>query len=120
MSRRPTININTRRENQPMKVVHIKTQYVETDATSFKSVVQNLTGKDSTIPESPKRNYSSSSLAIKVKKRDRSQRVSDGGIGGGVGSGGGGSLKFLSRDLSFDRLFKELPTVDELHKLFNL
>ncbi|XP_074314590.1 VQ motif-containing protein 1-like [Silene latifolia] len=116
MSRRPTININTRRENQPIKVVHIKTQYVETDATSFKSVVQNLTGKDSTIPESPTRNYSSSSLAIKVKKRDPSQRVSDGGGGGGVG----GSLKFLSRDLSFNRLFKELPTVDELHKLFNL
>ncbi|MED6216323.1 hypothetical protein PIB30_006608 [Stylosanthes scabra] len=31
----------------PVKVVIINTQYVETDATSFKSVVQKLTGKDS-------------------------------------------------------------------------
>jgi len=31
----------------PVKIVIINTQYVETDATSFKSVVQKLTGKDS-------------------------------------------------------------------------
>jgi hypothetical protein len=34
---------------KPMKVVIINTHYVETDATSFKSVVQKLTGKDSTL-----------------------------------------------------------------------
>ncbi|KAG6423770.1 hypothetical protein SASPL_114173 [Salvia splendens] len=33
-----------------VKVVIINTQFVETDARSFKSVVQSLTGKDSTIP----------------------------------------------------------------------
>ena len=33
-----------------VKVVIITTQLVETDARSFKSVVQSLTGKDSTIP----------------------------------------------------------------------
>ncbi|XP_012850531.1 PREDICTED: VQ motif-containing protein 1-like [Erythranthe guttata] len=32
-----------------VKVVIINTEYVETDARSFKSVVQNLTGKDSII-----------------------------------------------------------------------
>ncbi|XP_073030845.1 VQ motif-containing protein 1-like [Primulina eburnea] len=34
-----------------VKVVIINTQYVETDAMSFKSVVQNLTGKDSHIQD---------------------------------------------------------------------
>lgn len=34
---------------KPMKVVIINTHYVETDATSFKSVLQKLTGKDSTL-----------------------------------------------------------------------
>lgn len=34
---------------EPAKVVIIKTHYVETDAVSFKSVVQKLTGKDSTV-----------------------------------------------------------------------
>ncbi|KAL2472749.1 VQ motif-containing protein motif-containing protein 1-like [Forsythia ovata] len=33
---------------EAVKVVIINTQYVETDAMSFKSVVQRLTGKDST------------------------------------------------------------------------
>jgi len=31
----------------PVKIVIIYTQYVETDSTSFKFVVQKLTGKDS-------------------------------------------------------------------------
>ncbi|EYU26240.1 hypothetical protein MIMGU_mgv1a023720mg [Erythranthe guttata] len=35
-----------------VKVVIINTEYVETDARSFKSVVQNLTGKDSIISAS--------------------------------------------------------------------
>ncbi|KAF1001483.1 VQ motif-containing protein 1-like [Apium graveolens] len=32
-----------------VKVVIINTQYVETDSTSFKSVVQRLTGKDAVV-----------------------------------------------------------------------
>ncbi|XP_074277262.1 VQ motif-containing protein 10-like [Silene latifolia] len=102
--------MSRRGENQPMKVVHIKTQYVETDATSFKSVVQNLTGKDSTIAESPPRNYSSSSMAMNVKKRDQNNHhVLD--------RNGGGSLKFLARDLSFGRMLKEFPSIEELNKI---
>ncbi|GMH05543.1 hypothetical protein Nepgr_007383 [Nepenthes gracilis] len=39
----------------PMKVVYINTQYVETDAVSFKSVVQRLTGKNAAVgADSPK------------------------------------------------------------------
>lgn len=34
-------------KRNPVKIVIIDTHYVETDATSFKSVVQSLTGKDS-------------------------------------------------------------------------
>ncbi|KAL9238493.1 hypothetical protein vseg_012907 [Gypsophila vaccaria] len=98
-----------------MKVVHIKTQYVETDATSFKSVVQNLTGKYSTIPESPRR-YSSSPLVVKVKSTGPNRVLESGGSSGG--GGGSGSCKYLSnRDLSFDSLFKEFPSIDELQKL---
>ncbi|CAA2964493.1 Hypothetical predicted protein, partial [Olea europaea subsp. europaea] len=37
------------RNREAVKVVIINTQYVETDAMSFKSVVQSLTGKDSTM-----------------------------------------------------------------------
>lgn len=36
----------------PVKVVIIDTQYVETDARSFQSVVQKLTGKDSVDSDS--------------------------------------------------------------------
>ncbi|KAK4750680.1 hypothetical protein SAY87_004162 [Trapa incisa] len=37
------------RRKEPLKVVIIDTQYVEMDAESFKSVVQRLTRKDSTV-----------------------------------------------------------------------
>uniref|UniRef100_A0A0E0KZR9 VQ domain-containing protein n=1 Tax=Oryza punctata TaxID=4537 RepID=A0A0E0KZR9_ORYPU len=36
-------------EVKPMTVKYIVTSYVEADATEFKSVVQRLTGKDSTV-----------------------------------------------------------------------
>ncbi|KAA8526684.1 hypothetical protein F0562_008113 [Nyssa sinensis] len=38
---------------EPIKVVIINTQYVETDAVNFRSVVQRLTGKDSTVGVEP-------------------------------------------------------------------
>ncbi|KAL9244785.1 hypothetical protein vseg_018511 [Gypsophila vaccaria] len=107
---------NNNNNNKPMKVVHIKTQYVTTDATSFKSVVQTLTGKDSTIPESPRRSKSSSLSAtttLSVQNSEHNSRVLD--------RVGGGSFKScLSRDLSFGRLLKDFPSIDELHTLLNL
>ncbi|CAN4075503.1 unnamed protein product [Withania somnifera] len=36
----------SRHEGNKVKVVIINTEYIETDARSFKSVVQKLTGKD--------------------------------------------------------------------------
>ncbi|CAF2065562.1 unnamed protein product [Brassica napus] len=39
--------------SEPMKVVFINTQYVETDARSFKNVVQELTGKDAIVAAGP-------------------------------------------------------------------
>ncbi|KAK9666627.1 hypothetical protein RND81_14G199200 [Saponaria officinalis] len=96
------------RGDKAMKVKHIKTRYVETDVTSFRSVVQTLTGKDSTIAEYSPPRYSSSMII-------KDERVENGRVldkGGEVG----GSFKFLSRDLSFDRMLKELPPLDDLHK----
>lgn len=130
------------RSGQPMKVVHIKTQYVETDACSFKYVVQNLTGKDSTIADSP-----SSSWVMKVsneKNNTRPQlsrlarmshspetpegqfvldrREQNNNFQDNMMSKGGGSYSFLTRNLSYkemDRLLKELPPLDELHKVLS-
>ncbi|KAI8557974.1 hypothetical protein RHMOL_Rhmol04G0052600 [Rhododendron molle] len=90
----------SRSNAEPVKITFINTEYVETDATSFKSVVQKLTGKDSTVAAEPK------------SGRARS-KVGTGGTGGVVGSG-------LSRGMSFkdfDRLLTELPHLDELYRL---
>ncbi|XP_031097056.1 VQ motif-containing protein 1-like [Ipomoea triloba] len=79
---------------RPLKVVIINTQYVETDARSFKSVVQRLTGKDSTAADIKKEHHYSGGMAA-------------------------ASNPPLSRGLSFkdfDKLFKELPPVDELYR----
>ncbi|KAL2936743.1 VQ motif-containing protein 10 [Bienertia sinuspersici] len=132
-----------------MKVVHIKTQYVETDACSFKSVVQNLTGKDSTIAESPSSswvmkleqeiNYNNdvvvpqSRLARVSSYADDELRPSSRGqlmlechdqrnhFNEDYMMGkGGGSYSFLTRNLSYkemDRMLKELPPLDDLHKI---
>ena len=104
----PSANNNLVRE--PMKVVYIQTQYVETDAVSFKSVVQNLTGKDSTAgAPTPAAEHAARREKIKDSKQQclgaESQQQS-----------------LLTRDLSareFDRLLKELPAFDELQKLLS-
>ncbi|KAL6529767.1 hypothetical protein OROGR_015390 [Orobanche gracilis] len=85
-----------------VKVVIINTQYVETDAVSFKSVVQSLTGKNSTA------------AAVGVHhEHERLQSRNDvlGYRNGPV----------LNREMSFkdfDRLLKELPPLDELYRLY--
>ncbi|KAF3442282.1 hypothetical protein FNV43_RR16198 [Rhamnella rubrinervis] len=85
------------REAQP-KVVIINTQYVETDAVSFKSVVQRLTGKDSTEdhPQVPIRSTSTEKLK---------------------GGGGRQAAPVLTRVVSFkdfDTLLKDMPSIDDL------
>lgn len=85
-----------------VKVVIINTQFVETDARSFKSVVQSLTGKDSVIP---------------AAQPPPSQRFLGGG--GGVSDGSG---PVFSRGMSFkdfERMLNELPPLDELSSLYS-
>ncbi|KAF8410960.1 hypothetical protein HHK36_003497 [Tetracentron sinense] len=79
----------------PVKVKIINTQYVEIDKVNFKSIVQSLTGKDSVVAPGRK------TASPEVKWTHGSSA--------------------LSRDLSFkelDRLLMELPSMDELHRLW--
>lgn len=81
-----------------VKVVIINTQYVETDAGSFKSVVQRLTGKDAVVAAA----------------------TAHSGDGGG-GSGSGRAAPVMERMISFkdfDRMLKELPPLNELYGLY--
>lgn len=84
-----------------MKVIIINTQYVETDAMSFRSVVQRLTGKDSKVDVAP--------------CYDESAKIRpDVGISGGD--------RVLSREMSFrefEKLLNELPPLEELHRLWS-
>ncbi|KAL7087402.1 hypothetical protein ACP275_13G066500 [Erythranthe tilingii] len=95
-----------KREQLPVKVVIINTEYVETDAESFKSVVQRLTGKHSTLAaeeEEEKLKPARSSGAFDNYYRETTTS--------GV----------LERGLSFkdfDRMLKELPSLDELYILY--
>ncbi|GFP98854.1 hypothetical protein PHJA_002029300 [Phtheirospermum japonicum] len=83
----------------PVKVVIINTQYVETDAVSFKSVVQSLTGKDSTAAEE---------AAAQPERLQSGNGYKNGPV--------------LDRGMSFkdfDRMLKELPPLDELYRLYS-
>ncbi|OIW19996.1 hypothetical protein TanjilG_31893 [Lupinus angustifolius] len=90
---------------KPVKIVIINTQYVETDATSFKSVVQKLTGKDSDYLES------------KAEKAEREERLNN-QVGVEVHAPEGGLGKsFLMRDVSFkefDRFFSEISSLNDI------
>ncbi|KAI6687093.1 hypothetical protein NL676_023921 [Syzygium grande] len=95
----------------PVKVVIINTQYIETDAASFKSVVQKLTGKDSTVAISPKSADNLFHCPFEggrqraMPERSRIEPVQRTNVS-------------LCRDESFNRLMKEMPPVDELHQLW--
>ncbi|KAJ0231134.1 VQ motif-containing protein 10 [Hirschfeldia incana] len=98
---------------KPMKVVFINTQYVETDARSFKNVVQELTGKDAIVAAGP---FESPSAY--------DGRCNDGGrksgqdtrrlYGEGGGRGGG-----IETTTEFDRFCKEMPAMEEFYKLWS-
>ncbi|KAF7846874.1 hypothetical protein BT93_D0738 [Corymbia citriodora subsp. variegata] len=94
---------------KPVKVVIINTQYVETDAASFKSVVQKLTGKDSTVAVSPKSvdNLFHSSFEggrpRAMPERSQIEPVQR-------------TNASVCRDESFNGLMKEMTPVDELHQ----
>ncbi|KAL7186082.1 hypothetical protein ACSBR2_027941 [Camellia fascicularis] len=84
-----------------VKIVIINTEYVETDATSFKSVVQRLTGKDSTVGlgrgvEPTSRGLVTGGRAV-VEASEVVERS---------GGGGGGSGSIMSKVMSFKDLIE--------------
>ncbi|KAG7587491.1 VQ motif [Arabidopsis thaliana x Arabidopsis arenosa] len=103
-------------KSEPMKVVFINTQYVETDARSFKTVVQELTGKDAIVAAGP---FDSPSAT------DGRCYGGGGKIGEdtrqlyGGGGGGGGEGRVGTTMTEFDRLFKEMPPLEELYNLWS-
>ncbi|KAI9073877.1 hypothetical protein K1719_044149 [Acacia pycnantha] len=92
---------------EPVKVVIISTKHVQTDAGSFKSVVQKLTGKDSQHEEEAEDSYrKQGSVILDAKAQSHHHEVS-----------GSGSSRVLIRDLSFkefDRMFREMPPIHEI------
>ncbi|KAK6934719.1 VQ protein [Dillenia turbinata] len=83
---------------KPTKVVFIHTEYVETDANSFKYVVQKLTGKDAVITRQAADNKISKTRMV----RSNNER------------------KQLLKDLSFndfDKFLTEMP-LEELYRLW--
>ncbi|MBA0733504.1 hypothetical protein GOBAR_DD28326 [Gossypium barbadense] len=99
---------------QPMKVVIINTKYVKTDATSFKSVVQELTGRDSKVATNPPR-LRSRFYEEQVKKKEQAGVQTAAGVGSSTSSRPGDSI--LMKNLSFkelERLLKEMPPGDDL------
>ncbi|XP_016502012.1 VQ motif-containing protein 1 [Nicotiana tabacum] len=100
----------------PVKIIVINTQYIETDASSFKSVVQRLTGKNSTVeleataaPPPPAAasygghtswNYQNGETLLMAETESIACKPSP-------------ILGFND----FDKLFKELPPVDDLLRL---
>ncbi|KAA3453143.1 VQ motif-containing protein 1-like [Gossypium australe] len=89
--------------NKPIKVVIINTKYVETDVRSFKSIVQELTGKESLTID----NSSKPTTRFYDKRMNKKPRMSSAELNGVV----------LIKNLSFkelEKLFKEIPSVDDL------
>ncbi|KAL9145652.1 hypothetical protein ABFS82_13G058900 [Erythranthe guttata] len=99
----------------PVKVVIINTQYVETDAVSFKSVVQSLTGKDSTVAAA------GAASPEKSKLKSRSSGASAFNYNSNSNSNSNAIERVVERGVSFkdfDRMLKELPSLDELYTLY--
>ncbi|KAL8031899.1 hypothetical protein ABFX02_13G059200 [Erythranthe guttata] len=101
----------------PVKVVIINTQYVETDAVSFKSVVQSLTGKDSTVAAA-----AAAASPEKSKLKSRCSRASAFNYNSNSNSNSNNAIeRVVERGVSFkdfDRMLKELPSLDELYTLY--
>uniref|UniRef100_A0A0D3ARG4 VQ domain-containing protein n=1 Tax=Brassica oleracea var. oleracea TaxID=109376 RepID=A0A0D3ARG4_BRAOL len=93
-------------KQEPMKVVFINTQYVETDARSFKNVVQELTGKDAIVAAGPYESPSAYAYDGGNKSGHDTRRLYGGGGRGGV-----------ETTTEFDRFFKEMPAMEEFYKL---
>ncbi|KAF8103520.1 hypothetical protein N665_0188s0451 [Sinapis alba] len=95
-------------KSEPMKVVFINTQYVETDARSFKNVVQELTGKDAIVAAGPYESPATSDGRCYGGGNIISEDTRRPYDGGGVGT-----------TTEFDRVFKEMPPMEEFYKLWS-
>lgn len=92
------------REAMVIKIV--ETQFVETDAMTFKSVVQSLTGRESNTKSMVAMSNSSCISSLEVRMHEG---------GGGVEVEGSCGLRQGSMQLEdFERVFLELPPLDEL------
>ncbi|KAI9199042.1 hypothetical protein LWI28_026368 [Acer negundo] len=102
-------------KREAVKVVLMDTQYVQADSTSFKSVVQKLTGKDSCvewIKESSSSEAKNTRSSVDDHKLDLNQDL-HGSVSKIKLSKGGMSFKDL------DRLMLEAPPPEELQWLWN-
>ncbi|EOA35921.1 hypothetical protein CARUB_v10021179mg [Capsella rubella] len=102
-------------KSEPMKVVFINTQYVETDARSFKTVVQELTGKDAIVAAGP---FDSPSASDSRCYGGRGSKIGEDTRQFYGGGGGGGSGR-LESTTEFDTFFKEMPQMEEFYKLWS-
>ena len=94
------------RGSEAVKIVLIETQYVETDSMSFKSVVQNLTGKDSCV------------VLRGEKRKRRPVAISVAAVSGSAGTDEGSkNVSMLTKGMSFkdlDKLILEVPPMEDL------
>ncbi|XP_058103627.1 VQ motif-containing protein 10-like [Magnolia sinica] len=88
----------------PVKVRIIVTEFVETDATSFKSVVQRLTGRD--------RNVIATEKMAEISNGAPKKKVSKAACVGEDGSWG--SPESSEQLEEWERIFMEIPNLDEL------
>ncbi|KAL4365929.1 hypothetical protein HN51_026325 [Arachis hypogaea] len=111
----------------PVKVVIINTQYVETDATSFKSVVQKLTGKDSSddygkprldkLRDHHHHHHQRKNYYNNNNNNNNHVHVPDSSSSAGNNNNNGFVNQFLIRDMSFkefDRLFSQMPPINDI------
>lgn len=95
------------RKQDTVKVVLMDTQYVQTDSRSFKTVVQELTGKDCCVNWIKESSSSTSTVGSGHVENDETKSV---------------SKMTLTRGFSFkdlDRMMSEVPPPEELQRLWN-
>uniref|UniRef100_A0A7N1A9B1 VQ domain-containing protein n=1 Tax=Kalanchoe fedtschenkoi TaxID=63787 RepID=A0A7N1A9B1_KALFE len=114
------------RHGDQLKVTFIETQYIQTDAISFKSVVQSLTGKDSSCNLSRLKEAAQNSPPSKpaVPKDFSWPSVLYSELPEDFRSGAGTGASVLDKQSSFrdfERMISQLPPVEDIfHFLDNL
>ncbi|XP_044496440.1 uncharacterized protein LOC123218852 [Mangifera indica] len=108
-------------KREAVKVVLIETKYVETDPTNFKSVVQQLTGKDSSLAWMKESSCDFSNGAKREILHNKKQ-LEDNHVYDYNDNINNASASMLSKGMSSkdpDRLILELP-VEEFSLLYSL